>query len=156
VALDDRYANKFAPLNSTAIYPKPDHVLLYTPMTDEMKCPRLYLCLAHFIPSPSMLMQHMHQPSPNDMIHFISSRDRIGSLILTSLALHHCLSPSAPSLAQASLSHAVSHFKASDLPFTLATVHQAKPHFDLRHLGHMTPCHVSYAMSSFMTQSPVD
>ena len=39
VALDDRYANKFAPLDSTAIYPKPGHQLLYTPMTGEMKCP---------------------------------------------------------------------------------------------------------------------
>ena len=61
VALDDRYANKFAPLDSMAIYPKPGHKLLYTPMTGEMKCPRLYLCLAHSIPSPSMSMQHMHQ-----------------------------------------------------------------------------------------------
>jgi len=42
-------------------------------------------------------------------------------LILTSLALHRCLGPSAPSLAQASPSHAVPRFKASDLPFTLAT-----------------------------------
>ena len=48
--LDDRYANKFAPLDSTAIYPKSGHKLLYTPMTGEMKCPRLYLCLAHSIP----------------------------------------------------------------------------------------------------------
>jgi hypothetical protein len=55
------------------------------------------------------------------MIHFISSRDRIGSSILTSLSLHRCLGPLAPSLAQASPSHAVPHFKASDLPFTLAT-----------------------------------
>ena len=85
-----------------AIYPKPGHKLLYTPMTGEMKCPMLYLCLAHSIPSP-MLIQHMHQPwSTNDMIHFISSRDLIGSSILTSLALHHCFIPSAPSLAQAS------------------------------------------------------
>ena len=38
----------------------------------------------------------------NDMIHFISSCDLIGSLILTSLALHCCLRPSAPNLAQAS------------------------------------------------------
>jgi hypothetical protein len=38
----------------------------------------------------------------NDMIHFISSCDRIGSLILTSLAFHRCLRPSMPSLAQAS------------------------------------------------------
>jgi hypothetical protein len=42
VALDDRYANKFAPLNSTAIYPKPGHQLLYTPMTDEMEMPYGY------------------------------------------------------------------------------------------------------------------
>ena len=58
---------------------------------------QIYLCLAHSIPSPPMLMQHMHQPITNDMIHFISSHDRIGSSILTSLALHHCLGPSAPS-----------------------------------------------------------
>jgi hypothetical protein len=37
----------------------------------------------------------------NDMIHFISSRDLIGSSILASLAFHHCLCPSVPSLAQA-------------------------------------------------------
>ena len=39
VALDDRYANKFVSLHSTAIYPKLSHKLLYRPMTDEMKCP---------------------------------------------------------------------------------------------------------------------
>jgi hypothetical protein len=87
----------------------------------KWKCPRLYLCLAHSISSPSMLMQHMHQPITNDMIHFISSRDHIGSSILTSLALHRCIGPSVPSLAQALPSHAVARFKASDLPFTLAT-----------------------------------
>ena len=61
VALDDRYANKFAPLDSTAIYPKPGHQLLYTPMIGEMKCPKLYICLAHSILSPPMSMQHMYQ-----------------------------------------------------------------------------------------------
>ena len=30
VALDDRYANKFAPLDSTTIYPKSGHALLYS------------------------------------------------------------------------------------------------------------------------------
>jgi hypothetical protein len=39
VVLDDRNENKFAPLDSTAIYPKPDHKLLYTPMTGELKFP---------------------------------------------------------------------------------------------------------------------
>ena len=38
----------------------------------------------------------------NDMIHFTSSHDHIGSSILTLLALHRCHRPSAPSLAQAS------------------------------------------------------
>jgi hypothetical protein len=38
----------------------------------------------------------------NDMIHFISSHDYIGSSILTSLTFHSCLHPSVPSLAQAS------------------------------------------------------
>jgi hypothetical protein len=45
---NDRYANKFAPLDSMTIYPKPGHQLLYTPMTGEIKYPKLYLCLAHF------------------------------------------------------------------------------------------------------------
>jgi hypothetical protein len=60
VALDERYANKFAPLDSTAIYPKPGHKLLYTPMTSEMKCPIGYTFALripfHSIPSPPMLM----------------------------------------------------------------------------------------------------
>jgi hypothetical protein len=72
------------------------------PLTSEIKYPRLYLCLAHSIPSPLMLIQYMHQLITNVMIHFISSRDWIGSSILTSLALHRWLHPSTPSLAQAS------------------------------------------------------
>jgi hypothetical protein len=39
VALDDQYANKFAPLDSMTTYPKPGHKLLYTPMIGEIKCP---------------------------------------------------------------------------------------------------------------------
>jgi hypothetical protein len=42
VTLDDRYTNKFAPLDSTTIYPKSGHQLLYTPMTGEMKMPYGY------------------------------------------------------------------------------------------------------------------
>jgi hypothetical protein len=33
----------------------------------------------------------------------------------------------------------------------LQLVHQAKFYLDLLHLSHMTQCHVSYAMSSFIT-----
>ena len=106
-------------------------------MTGEMKCPRLYLCLAHSIPSPLMLMQHMHQqPSQNDMIHCISSRNLIGSSILTSLALHQCFSPSAPSLCS---SFPATRFITSNpltCPSRLQPVHQAKPHLDLLHLSH--------------------
>jgi len=39
VALDDRYANKFAPLDSMAMYPESGNQLLYTPMTGEMEMP---------------------------------------------------------------------------------------------------------------------
>ena len=73
----------------------------------------------------------------NDMIHFISSRDHIGSSILTSLGLHHCFGPSAPSHHLTCPSH-------------LQPVHRAKSCLDLLHLDHMTPCHVLYAMSSFI------
>ena len=102
MALDDRYANKFAPLDSTAIYPKPGHKLLYPPMTGEIKCPRLYLCLAHSIPSPPLLMQHMHQPITKwyDPLHIITWSYWFIDLDFT--CFHRCLCPSAPSLAQAS------------------------------------------------------
>ena len=103
-----------------------------------MKCARLYICLAYSIPSPLILMQHMHQPITNDMIHLISSHDRIGSSILTSLALHRCFGQSAPS-------------HHSTCPSHLQPVHQAKSCLDLLHLSHMTQCHVSCAMSSFIT-----
>ena len=38
-----------------------------------------------------------------------------------------------------------------NLPSLLQPVCQAKSCLDLLHLDHMTPCHVSYAMSSFIT-----
>ena len=99
---------------------------------------RLYLCLGHSIPFPPSLIQHIYQPITNDMIHFISSGDLVGSSILTSLALHHCLGPSAPS-------------HHSTCPSHLQPVHRAKSCLDLLHLRHVTQCHVSYAMSSFIT-----
>jgi hypothetical protein len=82
------------------------------------------------------------------MIHFISSRDSIGSLILTSLTLHRCVGQSAPSLTQASLSHTSLASKPPTCPSHLQPVHRAKPHLDLLQLGHMTQCHVSRAISS--------
>jgi hypothetical protein len=37
VTLDNRYANKLARIDSTTIYPKAGHKLLYTRMTVEIK-----------------------------------------------------------------------------------------------------------------------
>ena len=47
--------------------------------------------------------------------------------------------------------HVVPHFKALTCPSPFQPIHQAKPYLDLLHFGHMTPCHVSYAMSSSIT-----
>jgi hypothetical protein len=70
----------------------------------KWKCPRLYLCLAH-----SHLLRCWYNTCTNyitnDMIHFISSCDLISPSILTSLTLHRCIGPLAPSLVQASLPH---------------------------------------------------
>jgi hypothetical protein len=41
--------------------------------------------------------------------------------------------------------------KPPTCPSRLQPVHQAKSCLDLLHLSHMTSCHVSYAMSSFIT-----
>ena len=58
--LDDRYANKFAPLDSTAIYPKSGHALLYTTIDRWNEMPyKSYLCLAHSISSS----QATHAPN---------------------------------------------------------------------------------------------
>jgi hypothetical protein len=73
----------------------------------------------------------------NNIIHSISSRDHIGSSILTSLALYCCFGPSVPS-------------HHSTYPSHLQQVHQAKSCLDLLHLDHMTQCHVLCAMSSFI------
>jgi hypothetical protein len=132
VTLDDRYANKFAPLNSTAICPKPSHKLSYTPMTGEMKCPIGYTFTLRI---PFHLLHCWCNTCTNhitnEMIHFISSRDRIGSSILNSLALHRCFGLSV-------LSH------HSTFPSRLQPIHQAKSYLDVLHLSHMTPCHISY------------
>ena len=41
--------------------------------------------------------------------------------------------------------------KSLTCPSLLQPVHQAKPCLDLLHLSHMIPCHISYAMSTFIT-----
>jgi hypothetical protein len=59
----------------------------------------------------------------NDIIHFISSHDHIGSSILTSLAFHHCFGPLEPS-------------HHSTCPSHLQPICRAKSCLDLLHLSH--------------------
>ena len=72
-------------------------------MTGEIKCPIGYTFTLRI---PFHLLwcwcNTCTNHITNDMIHFISSHDLVGSSILTSLAFHRCLCPSASILAQAS------------------------------------------------------
>ena len=86
----------------------------------------------------------------NDMIHFISSRNHIGSSTLTSLAFHCCLHLAAPSLSQASPPRGPS---LQSLWLALHACNWSiKPSLVLifSTFDHMTQCHVSCAMSSFI------
>jgi hypothetical protein len=151
VALDDRYANKFAPLDSTTIYPKPNYKLLYAPMIGEMKMPyRLYLCLAYSILSLSILMQHIHQPYHKwyDPLHIITWPYWFINLGLTCFSSLP-LSIGAKSCSSFTATRSIAP-KPPTCPSRLQPVHQAKSYLDLLYLSHMTPYHVSYAMSSFI------
>jgi hypothetical protein len=101
-----RITDKTSPLNSLAIDHKPLTPSMVSWVQNKMAL-WLYLCL-----EPILFFQ--------DMIHFISSHDRLDPSTLTSLALHRCIGPSAPSLAQASPSHGPS-LRSLDLPFTFTT-----------------------------------
>jgi hypothetical protein len=120
-------------------------------MTSEIKYPIGYIFALRI---PFYLLQCRCNTCTNtinnDMIHFISPCDHIGSSILTLLALHHCASPLALSLAQASPSHVVSRFEAFDLPFTFATGPLSQVMSWSSHLDHITQCYVSCAISSFI------
>ena len=126
------------------------------PMTDEMKCPRLYFCLAHFIPSPPLLMQHMHQPITKwyDPLYIITWPYWFIDLDFT------CSSPLPQSIDAKSCSSFIATQsiapKTLTWPSRLQLVHEAKSCLDLLHLSHMIQCHVSYAMSSFITYSLMD
>ena len=112
---------------------------------------RLYLCLAHSIPSPLVSMQHMHQHDQqmiwSTSYHHVTLLVHRSwpHLLFTVAFVHRC---------QVLLKlhhHAAHHFKASDLPFTLATGPSNQVLSWSSPPSHMTPCHVSYAMSSFIT-----
>ena len=93
-------------------------------------------CVYHQTPKSKLNEPRVY--FPYNMIHIISSCDNIGSWILTSLALHRCFGPSAPS-------------HHSTCPSHLQLVRRAKSCLDLLYLDLMTQCHVSCAMSSFIT-----
>jgi hypothetical protein len=111
---------------------------------------RLYICLAHSISSPPVLMQHMHQPYHKwyDPLHiitwpcwFIDLHPTCFSLLPSSISVKSCSSFTATwSIAP----------KPPTCP-SLLQPHQAKSCLDLLHLSHMTPYYISYEMSSFIT-----
>ena len=101
----------------------------------------LYLCLAHSIPSPPSLMQHMHQPYHKmiwstsyhpcwfidlDLTCFSPLPSSIGAKSCTSFTATRSIAPKPPTC-----------------PSCLQPVHQAKSCLDLLHLSHMTACRVS-------------
>ena len=167
VALDDQYANKISPLDSTTIYPKSGHALLYTPITGEMKCPTSHTFALRI---PFHLPKCWCHTSTKLHQAFWSSSWVNTWLdlpwIIWSTPSHHMTSLvhqswPCPLFTVASVHRrqvlpklhrpAVPRFKALTCPSLLQPVHWAKSCLDLLHIGHMTPCHVSYAMSSFIT-----
>ena len=112
---------------------------------------KLYLCLAHSISSPPILMQHMHQLYHKwyDPLHsitwpywFIDLDFTCFSPLLSSIGANSCSSFTA--------TRSITP-KPSTCPSHLQLVHRAKSCLDILHLSYMTQCHVSYAMSSFIT-----
>ena len=144
MALDDRYANP-------VIYPKPGHKLLYTPMTGEMKCPtNIPLpCALHFI---SSIVDATHAPTISQMI-WPTSYHHVTLLVHWSWP--HLLFTLPSSIGAKSCSSFTATRSIAPKPPTchshLQPVHQAKSCLDLLHLSHTTQCHVSYAISSFIT-----
>ena len=129
---------------------KPGHKLLYTPMTGEMKCPRLYLCLAHSIPSPPNV-DATHAPTRSTMIWSTSYHHVI--ILVHRSWLHLLFTVAFVHRHQVLLKlhrHAVHRSKASDLPFTLATGLSSQVMSWSSPPWSMTQCHVSFAMSSFI------
>ena len=119
-------------------------------MTNEIKYPRLYLCLTHSIPTPPMSMQHLHQHDQQwyDPLHIITWSYWFIDLDIT------CFSPLPSSIGAKSSSSFTAMQSIDPKPLTrpslLQPVHQAKSCLDRLHLDHMTQCHFSCAMSSFI------
>ena len=136
--------NKVASLDSTAIYHKPSHQLLYTPMTGEMKCPIGYTFALRI---PFHLLQCWYNTCTNLDQQMIWSTYIITwpcwfiDLDLT------CFSPLPSSIGVKSCSSFTATRSIAPKPPTcpsrLQPIHQTKSCLDLLHLSHMTQCHVS-------------
>ena len=128
--------------------------LLYTPMTGEMKCPIGYT-FALRIPFHLLLYRcnRCINTINNDMIHFIIITWSYWFIDLD----FTCFSPFSSSIGAKSYSSFTVMRSIAPKPPTcpslLQPVHQGKSHLDFLYLSHMTPCYVSYAMSSFITHS---
>ena len=137
------------------------------PLTGEMKCPTSHtfaLRIPFYLPKYwchtstklhqvffiIIMSQHLAWSSLNDMIHSISLHDLFGPSILT-FSLFTVASVYRRQILPKLHRLAVSCFNALTCPSPLQPFHQGKPCLDLLHFGHMTPCHVSYAMSSSIT-----
>jgi hypothetical protein len=127
------------------------------PLTGEMKCPRIRPLPCAFLFNSSDV-DATHAPTNHQMIWSTSYHHVIvlvhrswPHLLFTVVSVHR--RQVLPKLHHHTRSLAS---KPLTCPSHLQSVHRAKPHLNLLHLDHMTPCHVSYAISSFITQSLVD
>jgi hypothetical protein len=132
-----RVTDKISPLNSSAIDPKPLLTPSMVSWVQNKMALWLYLCL-----EPILFLQMIWSTSYHHMtvsIHWpwlhllftVASVHRRQVL----LKLHH---------------HMVLHFEASTCSSPSQPVHRAKPHLGLHHLSHMSQCHVSYSMTTFI------
>jgi hypothetical protein len=121
-------------------------------LTGEIKYPRLYLCLAHSIPSPPSNVYATHAPTWSIMIwstsyhHVIILVHRSWLHLLFIVAsVHRCQ-------VLLKLHHHMRSLTLKPLtsPSHLQLVCRAKSCLDLLRLDHMTQCHVSCTMSSFI------
>jgi hypothetical protein len=136
VAPVHRITDKTSPLNSSAIDPKP-----LTPSMVSWVQNKMALWLYLFL-EPILFFQKIWSTSYHHMtvsIHrpwlhllFTVASVRRGQVLLK---LHHRM---------------VLRFEASTCPSPSQPVHRAKHHLGLHHLGHMSQCHVSYSMTTFI------
>jgi hypothetical protein len=108
------------------------------PLIDEMKCP-MDIPLPCAFHSISSNVDATHAPTNHkwyDPLHIITWLYWFIDLDFT------CSSP---------LLWSIGAKSSLNLPFTLVTSSSSQVCLDLLHLSHMTSCHVSYAISSFIT-----